>query len=100
MTMVPYSDTTSPRPSEHFVDASPSGSVILISSPPQARSSSWGGLMTLGAKGRGVKGVVVLGNVRDLAEHRQEEFPVSPWRGGRRTGGGERQAQRGVSAWS
>lgn len=33
--------------------------------------------MTLGAKGRGVKGVVVLGRVRDLEEHRKEGFPVS-----------------------
>jgi regulator of RNase E activity RraA len=34
--------------------------------------------MTLGAKGRGAKGVVIVGGgVRDLREHREEGFPVS-----------------------
>ena len=31
--MVPFNDTTSPKPTQHFVDAAPAGHVIVISVP-------------------------------------------------------------------
>lgn len=74
--MILYSDTTSPRPSSHYIDAAPPGSVILIKTPLSARSACWGGLMSTSAHAQGLEGVVVLGRVRDLAEHRQIGFPV------------------------
>jgi regulator of RNase E activity RraA len=74
--MVDYTDTTSPRPSTHYIDAAPPGSVILIKTPATARSACWGGLMSTSAQAQGLEGVVVLGRVRDLAEHRSLAFPV------------------------
>jgi len=32
--MVPFNDTTSPKPAQHFVDAAPAGHVIVINVPP------------------------------------------------------------------
>ncbi|KAG0142090.1 hypothetical protein CROQUDRAFT_67610 [Cronartium quercuum f. sp. fusiforme G11] len=74
--MVLASDTKSPRPSEHFVDAAEEGTVIVISCPPNTRNAVWGGLMTARAQFRGVKGVVINGRCRDLAEHREAGFYV------------------------
>ncbi|KAG8864515.1 hypothetical protein FRB96_005018 [Tulasnella sp. 330] len=75
--MVLAVDKQSPTPKEHFVDAIPEGSIVVISSPvPQGRSAVWGGLMTAGAKVRGALGVVIDGRFRDLNEHREAAFPV------------------------
>ncbi|OCF74729.1 hypothetical protein I204_05111 [Kwoniella mangroviensis CBS 8886] len=61
---------------QHFVDAAPSGSVILISPDFVSGAACWGGLMSTAAKAKGIKGVVVLGGCRDLKEHREIGFPV------------------------
>ncbi|KAI8993567.1 ribonuclease E inhibitor RraA/Dimethylmenaquinone methyltransferase [Pilobolus umbonatus] len=74
--MVETSDTTSPSPNQHFVDASEEGSVIVISAPPLVKNAVWGGLMSARAKYKGVQGVVIDGRVRDLNEHRNMKFPV------------------------
>lgn len=74
--MVDYADTTAPRPSTHYIDAAPPGSVILIKTPLTARSACWGGLMSTAARAQGLEGVVVLGRIRDLREHRTVGFPV------------------------
>ncbi|CAG8481513.1 10656_t:CDS:2 [Acaulospora morrowiae] len=74
--VVPIDDTTSPKPSQHFADASPEGSVVFVSAPPNALNAVWGGLMNTRAKMRGVKGVVVDGRVRDLGELRADGLPV------------------------
>jgi 4-hydroxy-4-methyl-2-oxoglutarate aldolase len=39
-------------------------------------SGCWGGILSLGAKLRGVGGVIADGLVRDIDEARQHEFPV------------------------
>ncbi|WVF71413.1 hypothetical protein IAT40_006217 [Kwoniella sp. CBS 6097] len=65
-----------PRSNEHFVDACPPGSVILISSPFVGRAACWGGLMSTAAKAKGIKGAIIQGGCRDLAEHRALGFPV------------------------
>lgn len=95
--MVPFNDTTAPKPTQHFVDAAPEGHIIVISAPPgepfasltltqasecvfstsqEVKSAVWGGLMTLGAQSRGALGVVVAGRCRDISEHREAGFPV------------------------
>ncbi|WWD02891.1 hypothetical protein V865_000933 [Kwoniella europaea PYCC6329] len=65
-----------PKVDQHFVDAAPSGSVILISPDFVSGAACWGGLMSTAAKAKGIKGVVVLGGCRDLKEHREIGFPV------------------------
>ncbi|PWN24694.1 RraA-like protein [Jaminaea rosea] len=68
--MVASSDKNAPpKPSTHFVDAAPKDSVMLVTAPDNVRSAVWGGLMTARAQAKGVKGVVLNGNCRDLAEH-------------------------------
>nr|XP_031863206.1 uncharacterized protein CI109_001078 [Kwoniella shandongensis]KAA5530278.1 hypothetical protein CI109_001078 [Kwoniella shandongensis] len=74
--MVRWDDKESPKPEHHFVDASPAGSIIVISAPFIRRAACWGGLMSRAAKARGVKGVIIQGGCRDLAEHRELDFPV------------------------
>ena len=39
-------------------------------------AGSWGGILSLGAKLRGVAGVIADGPVRDVDEARQMDFPV------------------------
>jgi len=74
--MVDAADTTSPKPSQHFVDGVHKDAVVFISQPEGFYSACWGGLMSTRAKYLGAKGVVVDGNVRDLGEHREMGFPV------------------------
>ncbi|KDQ21641.1 hypothetical protein BOTBODRAFT_26073 [Botryobasidium botryosum FD-172 SS1] len=74
--MVPASDTSSPKLERHFVDSAPRGCVMVISAPPSVKSAVWGGLMTAGAQVQGVRGVVIDGRCRDIAEHRAAQFPV------------------------
>lgn len=74
--MVRGDDIHAPKPTQHFVDAAPAGSIAVISVPPNIKSAAWGGLMTAGAQFRGVHGVVIDGRARDLIEHRAAGFPV------------------------
>ncbi|CAD0092739.1 unnamed protein product, partial [Aureobasidium vineae] len=74
--MVDAADTSSPKPSGHFVDGVTEGSVVFISQPQGFYSACWGGLMSTRAKYLGAQGVVVDGNFRDLNEHREMQFPV------------------------
>lgn len=75
--MVDANDTTSPKPSQHFVDGIKEGEVVFISQPKGFYSACWGGLMSTRAKYLGAQGVIVDGNFRDLNEHREMGFPVS-----------------------
>ncbi|THY64433.1 RraA-like protein [Aureobasidium pullulans] len=74
--MVDANDTTSPKPSQHFVDGVTKDSVVFISQPRNLYSACWGGLMSTRAKHLGAQGVVIDGNFRDLNEHREMGFPV------------------------
>ncbi|KAG0085853.1 hypothetical protein BGZ92_008653 [Podila epicladia] len=60
--MVPVTDTTAPKPDQHFVDAIPEGSVVCISQPANMV--------------KGALGVIVDGRIRDLNEQREAGFPV------------------------
>lgn len=74
--MVPVGHPDKSKPSVHFVDAAPAGSVIFMQTPPGVRSGCWGGLMSTAAQTNGIAGAVLDGGCRDLNEHRAIGFPV------------------------
>jgi 4-hydroxy-4-methyl-2-oxoglutarate aldolase len=52
------------------------GDVIVVEQRTGIDAGSWGGILTLGAKMRGIAGVVADGPVRDIDEARAYDFPV------------------------
>ena len=50
--------------------------VIVVEQRSGIEAGCWGGLLTLGAKVRGVAGVVADGPVRDIDEARMHDFPI------------------------
>jgi len=52
------------------------GDVIVVEQLTGIDAGCWGGILTLGAKVRGVAGVVADGPVRDIDEARAYDFPV------------------------
>jgi len=58
------------------VEAAGPDNVIVIEQRSGIEAGSWGGLLTLGAKLRGVAGVVCDGPVRDIDEARAHNFPI------------------------
>lgn len=50
--------------------------IIVVEQTSGVEAGCWGGLLTLGAKVRGVAGVVADGPVRDIDEARGYEFPI------------------------
>ncbi|KAF8265462.1 RraA-like protein [Lactarius quietus] len=70
--LVLASERDAPKLQGHFVDLAPEGTVAFVC----AQNAVWGGLMTAGARGRGVLGAIVYGRVRDTAEHRAVGFSV------------------------
>ncbi len=68
------------KPKQHLgtapIEAANSGDVIVIDSGGREDVSAWGGLLSLGAKLKGLSGVVIDGACRDIDESREVEFPV------------------------
>jgi len=58
------------------VEAAQPGDVIVIEQRSGVEAGSWGGILTLGAKLRGVAGVIADGPVRDIDEAKNMNFPV------------------------
>jgi regulator of RNase E activity RraA len=58
------------------VEASGPDTVIVVEQRTGRDAGCWGGLLTLGAKLRGVAGVVADGPVRDIDEARDYDFPI------------------------
>lgn len=52
------------------------GDVIVVEQRTGIDAGSWGGILTLGAKVRGVAGVIADGPVRDIDEARAHGFPI------------------------
>jgi len=52
------------------------GDIIVVEQHSGVNAASWGGILTLGAKLRGVAGVIADGPVRDIDEARQHDFSV------------------------
>jgi 4-hydroxy-4-methyl-2-oxoglutarate aldolase len=69
-----------PGPPRHLgttaIEASGPDNVIVVEQRTGVNAGSWGGLLTLGAKMRGVAGVVVDGPVRDIDEAIAYQFPI------------------------
>jgi regulator of RNase E activity RraA len=69
-----------PGPARHLgttaIEAAAAGDVIVIEQRSGVEAGSWGGILTLGAKVRGVAGVIADGPVRDVDEARSHGFPV------------------------
>ncbi|HEX3483875.1 MAG TPA: RraA family protein, partial [Micropepsaceae bacterium] len=58
------------------VEAAGSDNVIVVEQRSGVDAGSWGGLLALGAKLRGVAGVVCDGPVRDIDEAKAHGFPI------------------------
>ncbi len=58
------------------IEAAQPGDIIVVEQHSGVNAGSWGGILTLGAKLRGVAGVIADGPVRDIDEARQHDFPV------------------------
>ncbi len=69
-----------PGPPRHLgtsaVEAGGPDNVIVIEQAAGIQAGCWGGLLSLGAKIRGIAGVVADGPVRDIDEARSYEFPI------------------------
>jgi regulator of RNase E activity RraA len=70
----------SDRPAQHIaaaaIEAAGPGEVIVIANGGRTDVSSWGGILTLAALGRGLGGVVIDGACRDIVESEEQGFPV------------------------
>ncbi|HTP81814.1 MAG TPA: RraA family protein [Alphaproteobacteria bacterium] len=58
------------------IEAAEAGDIIVIEQCSGIDAGSWGGILSLGAKMRGVAGVIADGPVRDVDEARGLDFPV------------------------
>src|ERR687889_2286765 len=70
----------SQQPTQHLgtpaVEAAGPGDIIVIDNGGQRQFSTWGGLLSLSAKLKGLSGVVIDGACRDVDEARDLEFVV------------------------
>jgi regulator of RNase E activity RraA len=58
------------------IESAQAGDVIVIEQRTGIDAASWGGNLALGAKLRGIAGVIIDGPGRDMDEARQYDFPV------------------------
>lgn len=58
------------------IEAAQPGDIIVVEQHSGVNAASWGGILSLGAKLRGVAGAIADGPVRDIDESRQLDFPV------------------------
>ena len=69
-----------PGPARHLgttaVELAGPDNVIVVEQRSGVEAGCWGGLLTLGAKMRGVAGVIADGPVRDIDEARAHDFPI------------------------
>ena len=58
------------------IELAQAGDVIVVEQRTGIDAGSWGGILTLGAKVRGIAGVIADGPVRDIDEARVYDFPI------------------------
>ncbi len=58
------------------IEAAQPGDIIVVEQRTGIDAGSWGGILSLGAKVRGIAGVIADGPVRDIDEARGYDFPV------------------------
>lgn len=91
--LVPHGQAPSgPGPVRHLgttaIERAQAGDVIVVEQRTGIEAGSWGGILTLGAKVKGIAGVVSDGLVRDLDEAVAYDFPVFSRGGTARTARG------------
>jgi 4-hydroxy-4-methyl-2-oxoglutarate aldolase len=68
------------QPTQHLgtpaIEAAQPGDIIVIDNGGQRQFSTWGGLLSLSAKLKGLSGAVIDGACRDIDEARDLQFPV------------------------
>jgi regulator of RNase E activity RraA len=68
------------QPRQHLgtapIEAAQPGDIIVVDNGGKLEFSCWGGLLSLGAKLKGLSGVVIDGACRDVDEARELGFPV------------------------
>lgn len=68
------------KPKQHLctpaIAAATSSDVIVVDNGGRTDVAAWGGLLSLAAKTKNVRGVIVDGAARDVDESREIEFPV------------------------
>ena len=60
----------------HAIDAADKGDIIVIDNGGDLKNNCWGEILSMGAKMKGVAGVVVDGAARDTDMCKEFEFPV------------------------
>lgn len=60
----------------HAIDAADKGDIIVIDNHGDIKNNCWGEILSMGAKMKGVSGVVIDGAARDIDMCREFEFPV------------------------
>jgi 4-hydroxy-4-methyl-2-oxoglutarate aldolase len=73
---VPPAPGVKPHLGATAIETAQPGEVIVVEQRTGLDAGSWGGILTLAAKLRGVAGVIADGPVRDIDEARQYDFPV------------------------
>lgn len=58
------------------IERARAGDIIVIEQRSELDAGCWGGILTLGAKLKGVAGVIADGPVRDIDEARDHDFPI------------------------
>ena len=58
------------------IEAAQPGDIIVVEQRSGITAAAWGGILSRGAKLRGVAGVIAEGPVRDVDEAREVDFPV------------------------
>jgi regulator of RNase E activity RraA len=58
------------------IEAATPGDIIVVEQRSGVDAAGWGGVLSLGAKLRGIAGVIVEGPARDVDDSRQLDFPV------------------------
>jgi regulator of RNase E activity RraA len=79
--LVPADQAPAPSgPPRHLgtaaIELAQAGDVIVVEQRTGVDAGSWGGILTLGAKVRGIAGVIADGPVRDIDEARVYDFPI------------------------
>jgi isocitrate/isopropylmalate dehydrogenase/regulator of RNase E activity RraA len=64
------------RNAADYLDDVPAGSVVVVDNGASTRCTNWGSLLTALAIARGVRGTVVHGSARDVAEIRTLGYPL------------------------
>jgi 3-hexulose-6-phosphate synthase/6-phospho-3-hexuloisomerase len=75
----------------------PKGAVLVIDGQGELNTALWGAITTLGARLKGVEGVVIDGAIRDVAQIRRERLPVFARAAVPNAGGAEYRGEIGVT---